>query len=822
MGVVYRARDEQLERDVALKVLSAGSLADEAARKRFRQEALALSQLNHPHICTIYEVGEEENQAYIAMEHVKGSTLNALIPAEGLPAETVIRYGAQIADALAHAHERNLLHRDLKGSNVVITPEGRAKVLDFGLAKQLQDQKLLDATRSQEALTDAGSLVGTVHYLPPEVLRAERADARSDIWAFGVLLYYAVQGELPFQGQSAFEVTSAILRESPPPLSSHVPAGLRAILQRCLSKDPAQRYQTAVEVRAALGVMEDISSGVGTARPAPIPTRRRWPLAAAAAALLAAAAGLWWFLGRVRPPELSGQRLISTFPGSHRTATFSPDGSIIAFLSDAGGAPQVWIKNLVQGDPVQITKFENGAPARPRWSPKNDQIVFARRGLGIWSTPPLGGAPRRLLDAGRNPSFSSDGERLVYERGKEIWVAKADGSDPRRIEGVPERFYSMDSLPAFSPDGRWIAFFHAEVGPHGDLWVIASTGGQARQLTFDTRAAGAPIWTPDGRWILYSSSRAGSRTLWCVPAAGGAPQPLTTGAGEDHDPALSADGKRLLFTNVRTNWLPTLLDPATGKRTELMESRTDLVFPRFSPAGDRIAFFHQAAEGVHIFTFDLEGKDLRQVTQGKQEINTMPTWSGDGAVLYFYQMRPKFSYRSVPVAGGASTEVAPWRWETQHDAQVDPQGRYLVYVRQEGSRAPVTMLRDMQSGQEKSLGWSISDLSWSRDGRTVLGSQRDGGVSACPVQGGECTVWTKGFQPRWSGDGSAIYFLRSAFRPSQPDLWCISLRERRETKIGPIGPFQPIEVHYDVSPRDQVVYSEYREGRHELWLGEVK
>src|SRR6185503_9742841 len=181
---VYRAHDEQLERDVALKVLNSGALADEAARKRFRQEALALSQLDHPHICTIYEVGEEDDQAYIAMEHVKGSTLTALIPLEGLPAETVIRYGSQISDALAHAHERNLLHRDLKGSNVLITPEGRVKVLDFGLAKQLQDQKLLDATRSQEPLTDAGSIVGTVHFLAPEVLRAERPDARSDIWAF--------------------------------------------------------------------------------------------------------------------------------------------------------------------------------------------------------------------------------------------------------------------------------------------------------------------------------------------------------------------------------------------------------------------------------------------------------------------------------------------------------------------------------------------------------------------------------------------------------------------------------------------------------------
>ena len=817
MGVVYRAHDEQLERDVALKVLNSGALADEAARKRFRQEALALSQLNHPHICTIYEVGEEENQAYIAMEHVKGSTLTALIPPEGLPPETVVRYGSQIVDALAHAHERNLLHRDLKGSNVIITPEGRVKVLDFGLAKQLQDQKLLDATRSQEPLTDAGSIVGTVHFLAPEVLRAERSDARSDIWAFGVLLYHAVRGELPFRGHSAFEVTSAILRESPAPLPSHVPAGLRAILQRCLSKDPAQRYQSAVEVRAALGVMEDISSGVAPARPPTLPSRRRWPLAAAAAALLAVlAAGLWWFFGRGRPPELSGQRLISTFPGSHRAATFSPDGSMIAFVSDAGGGPQVWIKNLAQGDPVQITKFGDGPPSRPRWSPKNDQIVFGRRGQGIWSVAPLGGTARRLLDTGRNPSFSADGERLVYERGNETWVAKADGSDARRVQGVPEKYYSMDSLPAFSPDGRWIAFFHQELGPNGDLWVVPSGGGQARRLTFDTRVGFAPVWTPDGRWILYSSARTGSCTLWRVPIAGGAPQPLTTGAGEDHDPALSADGKRLLFTNVRTNWFPTLLDPATGRKKE-WESRIGLLFPRFSPAGDRIAFFG-GEEEIHIFTFNLEGKDRRQVTQGKEEVNVMPTWSSDGSVLYFYQQRPKPSYRSVPAAGGASTEIAPWSWETHNGAQVDAQSRFVVYTLEEGGRPPATMLRDLQNGQERALRRGMHNLSWSRDSRTVLGSE--GEVITCPADGGECTVWTKGFQPRWSGDGDAIYFLRG--QRTLPDVWRISLKDRRETKIGAIGPFSPIDTHFDVSPQDQIVYSEYREGRHELWLGDLR
>jgi serine/threonine protein kinase len=186
MGVVYRARDERLDREVALKVLPAGTLADETARERFRKEALALSRLNHPHICTIYEVGESSGETFIAMEFVEGRTLAALAQGEGLPVDATMRYGIQIADALAHAHERDIIHRDLKGSNVIITPDGRAKVLDFGLAKRTPGGETA-ATRTQ-GLTEAGLVVGTLHYMAPEVLRGSPADARSDIWALGVML----------------------------------------------------------------------------------------------------------------------------------------------------------------------------------------------------------------------------------------------------------------------------------------------------------------------------------------------------------------------------------------------------------------------------------------------------------------------------------------------------------------------------------------------------------------------------------------------------------------------------------------------------------
>ncbi len=278
MGVVYHAHDEQLDRDIALKVLPPGTLVDETARQRFRQEALALSRLNHPHICTIYEIGEAEGQTYIAMEFVEGRQLSALVRGEGLPVETAARYGAQIADALAHAHERGVIHRDLKSANVIITPEGRAKVLDFGLAKRAVEREA-EATRT-EGLTEAGTVVGTLHYMAPEALRGETADARSDVWALGVMLYEMAAGALPFQGKTGFDVSSAILRDSPAPLPARVPAG-------AAGGDPAVFGEGA---RGAVSAGERGAGGAGS-HPAGLGCGSGGPSAAGAVSPMGAGAG---------------------------------------------------------------------------------------------------------------------------------------------------------------------------------------------------------------------------------------------------------------------------------------------------------------------------------------------------------------------------------------------------------------------------------------------------------------------------------------------------------------------------------------------------
>jgi len=275
MGVVYRARDTRLERSVALKFVGERQAAEAGARERLLREARAASALNHPHICHIYEVGEAEGRAYIAMELVEGRPLSTLVPAEGLPVEAVLRYGGQVADALAHAHERGVVHRDLKSANVVVTPEGRAKVLDFGLAERLRPEQLAEATRSRATLTEEHALAGTLAYMAPERLRGEPADAGSDLWALGVLLYEMAAGRLPFEGQTGFELSSAILREPPAPLPAGAPAGLRAIIQRLLAKEPGQRYQRAGEVQAALEALQS-DTAVAVVAPGKARSRPRW------------------------------------------------------------------------------------------------------------------------------------------------------------------------------------------------------------------------------------------------------------------------------------------------------------------------------------------------------------------------------------------------------------------------------------------------------------------------------------------------------------------------------------------------------------------
>src|SRR5215467_3592598 len=252
MGEVYRARDQRLQRDVALKLLSPTSNTNQEIRGRVLREARSASALNDPHICGIYEVGETADQSFIVMELVQGRPLSDCIPPEGLSVKLVLRYGTQIAGALGHAHDRGVIHRDIKTSNIAITPAGQVKILDFGLAKANIPREGEAETLSLGSTGLGSSVVGTLPYMAPEVLRGAEADSRCDIWALGVVLFEMVSGKRPFRGQTAYELSSAILRENPALLPANTPAALRHIVDRCLEKEPGPRYQRASEVCAAL------------------------------------------------------------------------------------------------------------------------------------------------------------------------------------------------------------------------------------------------------------------------------------------------------------------------------------------------------------------------------------------------------------------------------------------------------------------------------------------------------------------------------------------------------------------------------------------
>ena len=412
------------------------------------------------------------------MEYVAGETLAQRLERGPLRIEEVLRYGVQIADALDVAHRNGVVHRDLKPSNVMLARDG-VKLLDFGLAKlrEVDAEKLGNATTISLDLSEDELIIGTLPYMAPEQLEGKPVDARADLFALGAVLYEMVTGEPPFRGSSKASLIVAILSEEPVPSKTRQPLTpplLDHTISRCLAKAADDRWQTAADLAAELKYVterlhtgETLDDREKSAEPVRSRGRFVWP----AALTLGLIAFATWVVWQTHPSEpvlvVSSQRPIGAFGVSYRQATMSPDGGLIAFAEHGKPVTQIWIKNLAQGDPLQITSGDAHA-SHPTWSPKNDQIVFARRGQGLWSVPPLGGNARRLLEFGENPQFSTDGERLVFERnGHEIWTARADGSDARRVNGVPMSWYPGNLSPTFSPDGSSIAYFFPRWDPTG-------------------------------------------------------------------------------------------------------------------------------------------------------------------------------------------------------------------------------------------------------------------------------------------------------------------------------------------------------------------
>jgi tetratricopeptide (TPR) repeat protein len=406
MGEVYRARDSRLGRDVAIKVVSGASTVDAPLDAHLLHEARQASSLNHPHICHVYDVGEAGGRPYIAMEFVPGQTLAAFIPDQGLPVETLTRIGQQVSGAVAHAHERGLIHRDLKAANIIVTPGGEAKVLDFGLAQRLTGADVHEVTRSHVAPGGPGTLAGTLPYMAPELLRGEEATERSDIWALGILLYEMAGGRRPFTGGTGFELSSAILNDPVPALAGRVPPAIEHVIRRCLERDPNARYQHARDVRAALEVASQPTATARADVTTGSVTNRRWlPAASLVAAVAAVGLGSWWLWSRASPAP--GQAPPSA--GSARSASDTNP----ADLAPAGGA---------------VTP---GAPLRPSKVPEANEHFQRAMLIGMSS-----------LDLPRM--------RASYERAVEL--------DPGFAEARAEYAFSLalEIIAGFSNDAQWL------------------------------------------------------------------------------------------------------------------------------------------------------------------------------------------------------------------------------------------------------------------------------------------------------------------------------------------------------------------------------
>lgn len=672
MGKVYRALDTRLDRTVAIKI------SDEQFTVRFEREARAISALNHANICTLYDIGAN----YLVMELVEGETLAQRIERAGpIPLEEALEIALQISHAVEQAHGKGIVHRDLKPANVKITPAGQVKVLDFGLAKSVREQPITgNAPKSGSATASgsvAGQVLGTPAYMSPEQARGEDVDTRTDIWAFGCVLYELLTGTHAIPAERNSDTITAILEREPDwlTLPAGTPKSIRNLLRTCLDKDANRRPLGMREVRACV---EDAARGQAL---------WRWSIRKfiAVAGVVLAIAGLTaWFL-RERADSQADEVLrpipLTSYPGTQIAPSFSPDGTMLAFTWDGEKQDNfdIYVKSIGPGPPLRLTR-DPLPDVSPEWSPDGNSIAFLRDvrskiTFDIMLMSVQGGSERRLGQVawarnsapGQTLSWSPDGKWLAsYDRPQGeaggLWLISVETGERRRLTTMPDTAVADDG-PAFSPDGSLLAFIRRVGNNESDLYLLPlgkdlKPHAGPRRLTQQNSGNVRPAWTPDGRELIYGSGPGGQDELWRVSIADGAhPRRLTT-QNEVMAVAVSRRSNRLIYAQSRREMdiyrveLGAKGGEAHGAEPLIASSRHER-YPRYSPDGKKISFISLRSGNWQLWTCDSDGGNLAQLTSFDRGEISRPEWTADGREIEFKSnAEGTSSYYAINAAGG--------------------------------------------------------------------------------------------------------------------------------------------------------------------------
>ena len=715
MGEVYRARDGRLNRDVAIKVLPEGVARDEESRNRFERETHAVAALSHPNVLAIFDTGSHEGRLFAVTELLDGQTLRERLREGPLPVRKAVDWAVQIARGLAAAHDKQLVHRDIKPENVFLTTDGRIKILDFGLAKA---QRETDAAAETVAdATGAGLVLGTAGYMAPEQVRGQATDARTDLFAFGAVLYELLTGVRAFRRDTVAETMTAILHDDPPDFGPRpdVPPSLERIVRHCLEKQPQERFQTARDVAFALESLSAASSApagmaaAATRQPAASRTTR----IAVAAGIVFGLAITAWLLGprlglgvssqpeSASPIAIGAATQVTTDDGLEIDPALSPDGKLLAYASGQATGMRLYIRPVAGGRTITLSEGPDAFEFQPRWSPDGSQILFLGAD-GVFVASALGGTSRRLASGTvSGAAWAPDGKRVLIVRVDGLAVIPVEGGEERQIA----RGGQLHSCN-WSRRDDWIACVSGNivaatpglnfgnVSP-SSIVVVAATGGPFVTLA-DFKAANlSPVFSADGLSLYFVSNRDGARDIYVMPVRGNPPEPIapvriTTGLSV-HSLAFSAAGDRLTYGTytARAN-LWSLPIPASGSvdtsAAKPLTSGSQVVeMMRVSPDGKWLLFDSTLNLNAEIYRMPVDGGSSEQLTREPSD-DFAPDLSPDGREFAYHGWRT--GTRDVyvqSVDGGAAIAVTSTPAQESYPMW-SPDGTRLVFIDQQGLR----------------------------------------------------------------------------------------------------------------------------------------